>query len=141
LHKGIQAVQRAVVHVCEVRLLCFEVVADEPGRPFCDGFPTARGANLLRSGDHDDRVEQRVRPGLVQKRDLDDGNARVDAVEPGCVALAHPRVEQLLEPLELGRIAEDDLSDPRTVRSAEALAESVPHVVVLGVEVVDDLIG
>jgi hypothetical protein len=49
-------------------------------------------------------------------------------------------VEQLLEPVELVRIAEDDLCDPRAVGGAEALVERGLDLGVAGVELVDDLV-
>ena len=140
LHKGLKAVDRAVVYVCEVGFASLDVIGNEPRRPFCHRFSTARDPNLVRRGDHDDGVEQRVGPRLVQQRDLDDCNVRFDAVEPGCVALAHPRVEQLLEPRELGRIAEDDLGDARAVGRGEALVERSFDLGVTGVELVDDVV-
>jgi hypothetical protein len=49
-------------------------------------------------------------------------------------------VEQLLEPRELGRIAEDDLGDASAIGRAEALVERSFDIGVTGVEPVDDLV-
>ncbi len=87
----------------------------------------------------DDRVEQRVRPGLVEKRNLDDGDGRIDACEPGCVRGADARMEQLLEPRQLVGVREDDVGDERAIEGAEALLESGSHIGILCVELVDDL--
>ena len=72
-----------------------------------------------------------------------------ELLAPGQVLRRHPRVQQLLEEVELGAVGEDDLGDPgavdRAVVREHALAElahdRLAHLRVGAQEVMDDLVA
>jgi hypothetical protein len=140
VNKGIQGVERAIIDVREVRAARLFGVRKQSWRAFGHRFAPPGGADVFGRRDHDHSVEERVRPGLVQERNLDDCDGCVHALEPRGIPLPDARVEQLLEPGELDRIGEDDLGDARAVGRAEPLLERSADLRILRIQLVDDLV-
>ena len=104
----------------------------------------ASSAHLRRRGDDDDGVEALLAARLVQKGNLDDRDGRVDGRHPRVGGRARLRVQELLEPVELLAVMEDDLADACAVADrlfAPTLANRRAHVSVLREEVVHERVG
>ena len=110
-------------------------------------------AHSRRGGDHDDRVETLIAAGLVEQRNLDRRDRRrvgaLGEVAAPCSLFSHHlRMEQLLEPVELGRVVEDDARDRRPIRPtladhllAEALRDLAQNLRIAAEQAVDDLVA
>src|SRR5207249_6192320 len=96
----------------------------------------------------DDAVEACVAAGLVEERDLGDGDVSRLFREPRTGGRANPRVELGLEPGELGAVGEDDPADLLPIDLAapeDPLAPPLPQSrlqpLVLAVKTVDDVVA
>src|SRR5207249_3710593 len=143
--EGIELLERAVVHVGEVRPQKLLLVGQQALFSLVEAFAGALGAYSARRSDRDDCVEAALGAGLVEKRHLvhgERGRIRLPAelFEPGVRPRHHERMEETLQPEQLVGITEDALADRAPVGRSEPLEEGRTDLVVL-VELVDDLVA